>query len=111
MRLAAALPDVLGADSVLARTSPDQLMVLTLGSGAETHARRLLPRLRQAAQGLAPAMGEALQIGLALAPQDGDSPQMLMLRAGSENGARRAQGCDSTDEAGPDMPGEAVPAT
>ena len=115
VRLAAALPGVLGADAELARTSPDQLMVLLTGAGAEAHARRLLPRLRQTANGLTPGMADALQVGMAVAPMDGDSPQMLMLRAGSENGEQCALGRQADDDGpdfdGPDIDGLAVPAT
>lgn len=109
VRLATALSASLGADAVLARTSPDQLMVLATGAGSETHLRRLLPRLRQTAMGLSPAIADALQIGMAISPDDGDSSQMLMLRAGSENGGQRALGRPADDN-GPDVDGLVVPA-
>lgn len=71
---------------VIARTSPDQLLMLLDAYTLRRSARTLAPVLQRldAAFG---AHGLRLSFGLAVAPEDGDTAQMLMLRAASRGGS------------------------
>ncbi|OHE79439.1 MAG: hypothetical protein A2X76_05075 [Lysobacterales bacterium GWF1_69_6] len=82
---------------VLARTSPDQLMVLVPGLSAADVARRLLPGWRKATDALA-ARGLQVAYGTAESPADGDNAQALMLRAAARSAPDR-------DESALDSPG------
>lgn len=78
--LAAASP----REATLARTSPDQLMLLL----PEADAAETLVRLRPVLAGLVErfaARGVPLQFGLVEAPRDGDTAQMLLFRAASRS--------------------------
>lgn len=97
----AALADALGAaqprDLVLARTGPDQLMVLAPGYRRQDVLQRLRPLWRQVAA--AAGTGATMEFGLAESPVDGDAAQMLMFRAGTRlqpldagDGGRSADG-------------------
>lgn len=66
----------------LARTSPDQLMLLLPDTDRAAAERRLAVLIDDLPARTA-ELGVQLRVGLALAPQDGDSAQMLMLRAAS----------------------------
>lgn len=74
--LQASLPDGL----VLARTSPDQLLMLLPAPVLRRGGQGLVPALQRLSAGSA-ARGLRFAFGLAVAPDDGDTAQMLMLRA------------------------------
>lgn len=89
LRLAPAVAAQVPSDAVLARTAPDQLMLLVAGPDASAdRAADLLSRLHEVARAAGPL---PIEIGLSVTPDDGESAQMLMLRAGSQNGLHRAR--------------------
>lgn len=108
--LQAALPD----DVVLARTSPDQLLMLLPSPVLRRGAQGLVAALQRLSAGSA-TRGLHFAFGLAVAPDDGDTAQMLMLRAAARgeslvelSQALAAQG-DSASARGFAGPGVGVP--
>lgn len=71
---------------IIARTSPDQLLILQDVYGLRRGSRELLPLLQRVDAAFG-ARGVRLAYGLAVAPEDGDTSQMLMLRAAARGGS------------------------
>jgi NO-binding membrane sensor protein with MHYT domain/GGDEF domain-containing protein len=71
---------------VMARTSPDQLMLLLDAQALQRSGQALVPALQRAA-GEAQSRGLRLAFGLAMSPEDGDTAQMLMLRSAARGGS------------------------
>lgn len=89
--VAAVLAPLQSQGYTLARTSPDQLMVLVPALSAADVARRLLPGWRKATDALA-ARGLQVAYGTAESPADGDNAQALMLRAAARSAPDRDEG-------------------
>jgi NO-binding membrane sensor protein with MHYT domain/GGDEF domain-containing protein len=71
---------------VIARTSPDQLLVMLDSFQLRRAGQSLLPALKSLAESFG-ARGTQLAFGLAVAPEDGDTSQMIMLRAAARGGS------------------------
>jgi GGDEF domain-containing protein len=71
---------------VVARTSPDQLLVMLDSFQLRRAGQSLLPALKSLAESFG-ARGTQLAFGLAVAPEDGDTSQMIMLRAAARGGS------------------------
>lgn len=79
--LQAALP----GGVVLARTSPDQLLMMLDATSLQRSGQALVPLLQRVSGDVA-SRGVTLAFGLAMAPEDGATSQMLMLRAAAQGG-------------------------
>lgn len=101
--VAAALAPLEAEGFTVARTSPDQLMVLVPGRDAADVAQALVPAWRRRLEPLR-ARGVRVMFGVAEAPADGDNAQALMLRAASRSS--EAEGLPAM--AGPPAPFEAA---
>lgn len=82
--VAAVLAPLQAEGFTVARTSPDQLMLLVPGRGAADVAQALVPGWRRRLEPLR-ARGIRVMFGVAEAPADGDNAQALMLRAASRS--------------------------
>ena len=80
--LQAALP----AGVVMARTSPDQLLMLLDAYSLQRSVQSLVPVMQRVAGDFA-TRGVGMAYGLAMAPEDGTTAQMLMLRAAAQGGS------------------------
>jgi GGDEF domain-containing protein len=65
---------------IIARTSPDQLLMMLNPYALQRSVQALVPVLQRVGEQAA-SRGVRLAFGLAMAPEDGDTAQMLMLRA------------------------------
>lgn len=71
---------------VVARTSPDQLLVMLDSFQLRRAGQSMLPVLATLADTFG-ARGTQLSFGLAVAPEDGNTSQMIMLRAAARGGS------------------------
>lgn len=71
---------------VVARTSPDQLLVMLDSYQLRRAGQTMLPVLTRLTDAFA-ARGTQLAFGLAVAPEDGNTSQMIMLRAAARGGS------------------------
>ncbi|KFN46461.1 MHYT domain-containing protein [Arenimonas metalli] len=78
--VARALQTLAPTGVIIARTSPDQLLMMLNPYALQRSVQALVPVLQRVTE-QAGARGVRLAFGLAMAPEDGDTPQMLMLRA------------------------------